>query len=352
MNTASHKFLTQLLNAPSPSGFEQPASKIFRSYLKGHCDELIRDVHGNTLAVLNPKAKFKFMLAAHIDEIGLMITHVDDKGYIYVAQIGGMDPALLVGQRVKIMSRSGPVLGIIGRKAIHNMTPDERNKAVKMENIWVDIGVENKKQAEKLVCVGDPMVVDVDCRELRGDRIVSRATDNKVGAYLVAEIIKTLSRKKLNIGVIGVATVQEEIGLRGATTSTYTVNPDAGIAFDVSFCSDHPETDAKKLGDIKLGGGAIIDRGPNINPVLEENLIKMAKSLKLPYQLSAAPHGTPTDANAMQLSRGGVATSLISIPNRYMHTPVEVISTKDLDNITKLVSTYLARHPANCDYRP
>jgi len=352
MNKPSHDFLKALLEAPSPSGYEQPAAKLWRDYVKDSVDELIPDVHGNSIAVINPKADFKFMLAGHIDEIGLMITHVDEKGYIYTAQIGGMDPALLVGQRVIIMNEKGPVLGVIGRKAIHQMQPDERKKGVEMENIWVDIGSGSKKEAEKRVSVGDPIVIDVPCRTLNGDKIVSRATDDKAGAFVVAEVLKALSKKKLNISVIGVATVQEEIGLRGAITSAYRVNPHAAIAIDVTFASDHPETDPKKIGTVKLGSGPVLHRGPNINPIIEKELFKIAKAKKIPYQLTAEARATGTDANAIQLSRSGAATGLISIPNRYMHTPVEVISTKDLDNCIKLITEFLIAHPANRDYRP
>ena len=352
MNKTSWNFLKTLLEAPSPSGYEQPAAKIWREYVGKHVDQLIGDVHGNSVAVLNPKAKFKFMLAGHIDEIGLMITHIDDKGFIYTAQIGGMDPSLLVGQRVRIITQKGDVFGVIGRKAIHQMTPEERKKGVEMENIWVDIGANDKKEAEKRVRIGDPMVVDVDCRMLDSDKIVSRATDDKAGAYVVAEVMKELSKRKLNICVMGVATVQEEVGLRGAITAAYNVNPDAGFAIDVTFASDHPETNPKKTGEVKLGEGPVLHRGPNINPIMEDVLFKVAKAKKIPYQLTAEPRGTGTDANAMQLSRGGAATALISIPNRYMHTPVEVISTKDLDNTVKLIVEYIVAHPANRDYKP
>ena len=352
MNKQSEAFLKDLLEAPSPSGYEQPAAKIWREYVKGHVDELIPDVHGNSIAVLNPKAKFKFMLAGHIDEIGLMVVHIDDQGFIYTAQIGGMDPSLLVGQRVKILTRKRPVLGVIGRKAIHLMQPEERTKNVKMENIWVDIGANSKKDALKQVEIGDPLIIDVPYRRLNEDKIVARATDDKAGAFVVAEVIRALSKRKLNICVAGVATVQEEVGLRGATTSAYSVNPDAGIALDVNFASDHPETDPKKIGDVKLGGGPNLHRGPNINPVLEAELVKTAKQAKIPYQISAQPRATGTDANAIQLNRGGVAAALVSIPNRYMHTPVEVISLRDLDNIIKLLTTFLAQHPPTKNYRP
>ena len=352
MNKNSEQFLKELLSAPSPVGFEQPAAKVFRERIKGYVDELIPDVHGNTIAVLNPKAKFKFMLTCHVDEIGLIVTHVDDKGYVYTAQLGGMDPALLVGQRVKIITKKGPILGVIGRKAVHLMEPEERKKGVKMENIWVDIGAASKKDTLKKVAIGDPMVVDVEYRRLDGDKIVSRATDDKAGTFVVAEVMRALSKKKLKISVIGVATVQEEIGLRGAITSSYSVHPDAGIAVDVTFASDHPETDPKKIGEVNLGKGPVLHRGPNINPVLAEELFKTAKQARIAYQITAEPSGTGTDANAMQLARGGSAAALISIPNRYMHTPVEVLSTKDLDNTIKLIVEFLSKHPAKKDYRP
>ena len=352
MNKASEDFLIQLLETPSPSGYEQPAAKVWRQHVEKHVDQLIPDVHGNSIAVLNPRAKFKFMLAGHIDEIGLMVTYIDEKGYIYTAQIGGMDPSLLVGQRVKIMSKQGEIFGVIGRKAIHLMKPEERKKGVEMDKIWVDIGADSKKAAEKRVRVGDPIVVDVPCRSLDRDKLVSRATDDKAGAFVVAEVMKALSKRKLNICVVGVATVQEEVGLRGAITSSYHVNPDAGFALDVTFSSDHPETDPKKIGVVALGKGPVLHRGPNINPVMEDHLFKVAAKHKIPFQLTAEPRGTGTDANAMQLSRGGTATGLISFPNRYMHTPVEVISKKDLDNTIKLIVAYIAAHPANRDYRP
>ncbi len=352
MNKTSENFLKKLLEAPSPSGYEQPAAKIWRNYVKGSVDELIGDVHGNSVAILNPKAKFKFMLAGHIDEIGLMVTHIDDKGFIYTAQIGGMDSGVLTGQRVKIITKKGDVFGIIGRKAIHQMKPDERKKSVEMENIWVDIGANDKKEAEKRVSIGDPIVIDVECRMLDDDKLVSRATDDKAGAYIVAEVMKALSKRKIKICVMGVATVQEEVGLRGAITAAYNVNPDAGFAIDVTFASDHPETDQKKYGVVKLGDGPVLHRGPNINPIMEDALFKVAKQKKVPYQLTAEPRGTGTDANAMQLSRGGTATGLISIPNRYMHTPVEVVSIKDLDNTVKLIVEYIAAHPANRNYCP
>jgi tetrahedral aminopeptidase len=351
MNKTAENFLKKLLETPSPSGFELPAAKIWRDYVKGHVDQLISDVHGNSIGILNPKAKFKFIITGHIDEIGLIISHIDDKGFIYTQQIGGMDPALLIGQRVKIINEKAEVFGVIGRKAIHQMSSEERKKNVEMENIWVDIGADSKEEALKRVAIGDPMVVDVEYRSLAGNKVVSRATDDKAGAFVVAEVLRRLSKRKLKICVAGVATVQEEIGLRGATTSSYSVNPDAGIAIDVNFASDHPETEIKKIGENKLGGGPNLHRGANINPILQKEIFKTADKHKIPYQVTAQARGTGTDANAIQLCRGGVAVSLISIPNRYMHTPVEVISLDDLENIVTLIVEFIAAHPASRDYR-
>lgn len=352
MRKESEQFLQNLLEASSPSGYEQPAATVWRDYVKDHVDQLIPDVHGNSIAVLNPDAEYKIMLAGHVDEIGLIITHVDDKGYIYTAQIGGMDSSLLIGQRVKIIHEGKEVFGVIGRKAIHQMKPEERKKAVEMDNIWIDIGTANKKEALRRISIGDPIVIDVPYRHLHKDKVVSRATDDKAGAFVVAETMRLLSRRKLNVCVIGVATVQEEIGLRGAITSSYTVHPHVGIAIDVGFASDHPDTNPKKTGEVHLGKGPVFHRGPNINPVLEKALYKTAQKKKVAYQVTAEPRGTGTDANAMQLSRGGAATALISIPNRYMHTPVEVISLKDLENCVKLLVEFLASHPVTKDYRP
>ena len=352
MKKDSEKFLSDLLNAASPSGFEQAAARIFRERLRGCADEITRDVHGNTLAVLNPSAPFKFMLAGHIDEIGLMVTYIDKEGFLYVTPVGGIDPTILVGQRVKIIAASGEVIGVIGRKPIHLLKAEEKKKALEMEDLWVDIGAGNRRDAKKVVSVGEVMVIDVRYRRLRGNRIISRACDNKVGAFVVAEVIRALAGRKLNISVIAVATVQEEVGLRGAITSSYRVHPAAGIAVDVGFASDYPQADPKRLGEVKLGGGPILHRGPNINPPLSMALEETARSLKIPFQLTAEPRGTGTDANVMQLSRGGVATALISIPNRYMHSPVEMISLSDLDRTVRLLAGFLRRHPADRDYRP
>lgn len=352
MNKNSENFLRDLLNTPSPSGFEQPAAELFRRRVTGFAEEITRDLHGNSYAVLNSHADFKIMLDGHIDELGLMVTHIDDKGFIYITQIGRMDNSLLLGQRVKILSRLNPVLGVIVRKPIHLAEPEDKDQPIRMEKLWVDIGAADKKQAQKLVAVGDPMVIDVDYRRLKGDTFVARGCDDRVGAFVVAEIIRRLARRKLNVCVVGVAAVQEEVGGRGAITSAYRVHPHAAITFEVGHTSDYPHMDPKKHRDIKLGQGPILHRGPNINPVLEADLLRTARALKIPFQIRAKPGPTPTNANFIQLTRGGVATALVRIPNRYMHSPVELMCLKDIDLTIRLITAYLTLMPPSRDFRP
>lgn len=352
MNKDARTYLERLLNTPSPSGFEQAAARVFRERVEDAADEVYGDVHGNTFAVLNPKAAFTFMLAGHIDEIGLMVTHIDEKGFLFVSSIGGVEALQVVGQRVLVLNERKPVFGVVGRKAIHVLKEEERKKPLKIEDLWVDIGAASRKEAEKAVAVGDPIVPDVLFRPLRGDLIVSRGCDDKVGAFVVSETIRALAGEKLNIRVVGVATVQEEVGLRGATTSAFASAPDAAIAIDVGQATDHPEADRKRYGEMKLGGGPGLHRGANINPILERALIKHARAEKIPHCVTGIPGRYGTDAWVIQTARAGVATALVSIPNRYMHSSVEVISLRDLDNAVKLISGYLAQHPKERDYRP
>jgi len=337
MNKDSYAFLKNLMQQPSPSGFEVPAQKVIRQRMKMFADRVSTDVHGNAIGVLNEQAKMKVMLAGHVDEIGFMITHVDGNGYLYFAMIGGCDPVVLVGQRVSIMTAGGTVRGVVGRKPIHLLDPSERAKEVKVEDLWIDIGAKDKKDALKAVAIGDPVVIVPDFIELRNDLVSSRAFDDRMGAWLAVEILRVLSGKKPKVAVYAVSTVQEELGLRGAITSAYNIKPDVGIALEVGFSSDFPAGDPKRTGEISLGKGPILHAGANINPVIGKKLCDAARKKGIKYQMQAEPRATGTDANAMQLVRGGSAAALVSVPNRYMHTPVEVISLKDLDATVSLV---------------
>ncbi len=341
MRKVSKDFLKNLVSQASPSGFEQPAQGIFESYLKSIADEIIGDYTGNKIALLKTKTKnpLKVILAGHCDEIGLMVTAVEDTGQIRFTTIGGFDPAVLPGQYVVLHMKNKSMTGVIGKKAIHLLKKEEHGK-VRKEQLWADFGFANKKEAEKLVRVGDPISYNPNYLELQGGNIVSKGCDDKVGVFVVAETLRLLAAKsaKNKCEVYGVSTVMEEIGSRGAMTAAARVKPDVGIAIDVTHCTDYPEGDKKIFGEVILGKGPVIARGANISPILFDKLVALAEKHEIPYQIEAAPQETPTDLGPIQVSGKGVATALVSIPNRYMHTPAEVINLKDLENAARLIT--------------
>lgn len=346
MKKESLDFLRNLMNTPSPSGYEGPAVEVWRAEAKKFSDQVKTDLHGNTIAVLNKGGSPRVMLAGHIDEIGLMIQSIDEQGFARFQGVGGWDPQILPGQRVVFMGNKGPVRGIVGKKPIHLMDQEERGKAVKMDELWVDFGTGSKKETEKLVSVGDVGVVDVEFQVLHGNNAVARGFDDRIGAFTVLEALRLMSRMQLEAEVYAVATVQEEIGLRGAHTSAFGIDPKVGIAVDVTFATDYPGMGGKEkgiFGTIKLGGGPVIARGPNINHRVHELLVKTAKDRKIDHVIEAIPRGTGTDANAIQLTRAGVAAGLVSIPNRNMHTPVEMVNLEDVEGAFSLLAYAVAR---------
>lgn len=341
MRKDSLAFLKRLLGTPSPSGFESDIQRVCKNYIKDNVDEVYKDVHGNQFHVKNPGGSPRVMLAGHVDEIALMIHHVDSDGFLSFLAIGGVDPSVLDGQRVVVHADNGKVPGVIGRRAIHLMNEKERGQAMPMHKMWIDIGAKDKKDAEKMVSIGDPATIDAGYLELANGRVAARALDDRIGAFVVLEATRLLSNRKHSCAVYCVTTVQEEIGLRGATTSAYSVEPDAGIAVDVAHATDHPDCNTKQFGHFELNKGPILHRGANMNPVIAKQLVDTARTKRIPYQMMGAPRGTGTDANAMQLSRGGVATGLVGIPNRYMHSPVEMIALKDAEQAAKLIAEWL-----------
>jgi len=352
MRKESLRFLERLVTTPSPSGFEGSIQKVCKDYAKSSVDKIHKDVHGNQFHVRNPDAQLRVMLAGHVDEIALMVNDIDDKGFLGFVPIGGVDPSVLDGQRVQVHTGKGAVPGVVGRTAIHLTDVEERGKPLKMHQLWVDIGAKDKKDAQKAVSIGDPITVDVGLVKLRNDRAVARALDDRIGAFVVLEAMRLLANKKIDCGVFAVTTVQEEIGLRGARTSSHGCDPHVGIAVDVGHATDHPNLDARRHREGKIGEGPILYRGPNINPVVGAQLIGVAKRKGIPYQVAAAPSGTGTDANAMQLCRSGVATGLVGIPNRYMHSPVELISLKDAENAAKLIAEWIATLKKDMSFIP
>ncbi len=340
MEKESWNFFEELINIASPSGYESKAIELWKSRLQGLEAKIDIDIHGNGIAVLNQGKRPKIMFASHIDEIGFMVKYIDDRGYIYFSPVGGIDSHLVPGQRVKIITKTGDVLGVIGKKPIHLLEQEERKKVSKIQDLWIDIGSDNSKETKSKVDIGDIAVIDVGLKVLNDDKIVGRGFDDKAGVFVISEVLRNLSEKMNIASLYGVSTVQEEIGLRGAKTSSYGISPDIGIAIDMTFAGDFPSMDKRKTGDIKLGSGPVIARGPNISPKVFDLLVGLAKKENIPYQIEAQSRGTGTDANAIQLTKSGIATGLVSIPLRYMHTPVEVISTKDLENTVALLQSF------------
>lgn len=336
-NEVNEEFLKRLISTPRATGYEFKAQSEMKKYLEGHVDEIYGDRVGNLYAVINPDRSFKIMLAGHIDQIGFQISYIDKNGFLWFLPLGGFDPTTLPGKRVKVHGKDDVFLGVIGKKPIHLIKPEERKKAPELEKLYIDIGCKDNKEATKKIRIGDFAVLDYPYQKL-GDHnyIVATGIDDSIGSFIVAEIMKDLAKdKNFFAGVYGVSTVQEEIGLRGATIASRKLNPDVGIAFDVGFASDNPEIPKKRVGDTKLGEGPIIVIGPNINPILFERITKIAEENNIPYQRMAWNRGVGNDGNAIQLS--GAATAVISIPSRYMHTASEVVSLTDVKNIIKLV---------------
>jgi putative aminopeptidase FrvX len=356
MDDRSHAFLKELLETPSPSGYERPIQDVVRRWATPLADEVRTDRHGNVIAALFPQqqspAPLKVLLAGHCDQIGLMVQHIDSDGFLYVQPIGGWDVPILLGQHLTVWATGGPIAGVLSRKAPHLLTSEERNKVPQFHDLWVDVGARSKDEAEQLVRAGDPVTIALGYRPLRNNLAASPAMDDKVGLWTVMEALRLLKDRDRQAAVYSVSTVQEEVGLRGAATSTYGVNPHVGVAVDVCHATDTPGNDKKSLGEIKLGSGPVLFRGPNISPRVFAELEAAAKRAGVPYQVRGVPKATGTDANVIQISREGVATGLVGIPNRYMHSPVEVVHLDDLDHAAKLLAEFCAGLSGRTDLTP
>ena len=308
---------------------------------------------GNLIARLDGQGGPKVMLAGHCDEIGFMVQYVDDLGFIYFGAIGGVDPHLSPGQRVLIHTEQEDVPGVIGKKAIHLIEAKDRDKVIKLKQQFIDIGCCSREEVEALIQIGDPVTFAVGVETLQNNRATSRAFDDKMGAFIVTEVMRQVKASgTIESDLYAVSTVQEEIGLRGSATSCYGVNPDVGIVVEVTHATDYPDVEQSTIGRVELGKGPVIARGANINPPLFKLLVETATAEKIPIQIIGVPRATGTDANVMQLSRGGVATALLGIPLRYMHTPVETLSLSDLDQAIKLLVAVVKRIHADTSFIP
>ncbi len=352
MEAAAQDFLKKLLETPSPSGYERPIQDVVRQYVNDFADQVTTDYHGNVIACNNPGASLRVMFAGHCDQIGLLVTQIDENGFIYTQTIGGWDPQQLVGQRMTVWTKGGPIPAVIARKPIHLLTDEERKQVVKEKDLWLDIGAKKKEEAAELIRIGDPVTLELGYQPMRNNLANSPAMDNKCGLWVVIEALRRIGRRPLKCSLYAVSTVQEEIGLRGAKTSAYGIDPQVGVAVDVTHATDCPTIDKKQQGEINLGSGPVIYRGPNMNPVVTERLIEVCVQENIPYQLAAIGRATPNDANTIQISRAGVATGLVSIPNRYMHSAVEMISLEDIDKAADLLAAFASGLTGDEDFRP
>jgi len=352
MEPSAKAFLQQILETPSPSGYEQPVQKLVREYVGKFSDDVKTDLHGNVIACCNPTAPLRVMFAGHADQIGLLVTHINENGYLYTNTIGGWDPQQLIGQRMTVYSDRGPISAVIARKPIHLLDQEERKQVVKAKELWLDIGARDNAEAAKVVRIGDPVTLELGYQEMRNGLANSPGMDDKTGLWVCVEALRRAAQRGLKVSLHAVSTVQEEIGLRGATTSAHGVNPQVGIAVDVTHATDCPTIDKTQEGDIKLGCGPVVYRGPNMNPVVVEQLRSSAESADISCQWGAIGRGTGTDANAIQLSRDGVAAGLVSVPNRYMHSAVEMVSLDDLDQCAELLATFALSLDNHADFTP
>lgn len=336
----SKEFLKKLCNGVGVSGYESTITEPIVNEFKELTDELSIDKLGNIIAVKhgdNNKNNIKIMLAAHMDEIGLMVKDIDDDGFIRITTIGGFDPRTLLAQEV-IVHGTESIFGVIGAKPPHLTTPDEREKAIKVEDLTVDVGL-SKDEVKKIVEVGDIITINRELLELQGSMVSGKALDDRAGVVTMFECAKELTKLKHEADVYYVSTVQEEVGVRGATTSTYKINPDIGIAIDVGFGAT-PELPSEHT--IEMGKGAGIAIGGNIHPTLRRQLEDVAKEYNINFQNEIAPGPTGTDARAMQITRSGVPTLLLSLPLRYMHTSVETIDMNDVKTSAQLLARFIA----------
>jgi putative aminopeptidase FrvX len=335
-------FLKRLLDTPGPSSFEAAPARLWRAEAQGFADAVEADVAGNSFARLDGEGP-RVMLAGHIDEIGVMVTHVDDEGYLSFDTIGGWDSQVFVGQRVVLLGRNGQVSGVVGKKAIHLMEREEREKVSRVEDLWIDIGAANRAEAEARIRIGDPGVLAAEVMEFPNGRLVSRCIDNRIGAFVVLEALRILSQDRPAAAVTAVATTREEIAATGggARSSASRLEPDVAIVVDVTHATDYPGLDKRKHGDYRLDGGPAISRGASVSEIVFELLVSAAEAQQIPYRIEAASRDTHTDAEAIFNAHRGVATGLVSVPNRYMHSPNEMVALADLDRTARLLAGFV-----------
>ncbi len=342
---ATPQVLKDLLSAAGPSGYETDAARIWREYCTSFATDVGTDSIGSSRArVPGTRGGPTLAIVGHIDEIGLHVTHIDEDGYLRFGGVGGWDPAVLVGQRVRLRTRDGSVVGVIGRKPIHLLKDDDRKKVPELKALHIDIGVASGEEARRMVRIGDVAVIDSGPMELPNDRLSARAIDNRIGCYVAAEAARRVAEAGGAPGdVIALAVVQEETGFGGSRTSAYSVAPDLAIAVDGTFATDQPGIELGELTKHGLGAGPVIARGTTLHPSVSELLYETAEHEGMPFTVESLGRRTGTDADAIYVSRAGVPTGLVSIPVRYMHSPVEMVALEDIDVASRLIAAFAQR---------
>ena len=340
LSPESVAFLKRLLDAPGPSGFETLAGRIWRSEAETFADRVSIDVAGNCIAEVNPDGTPTILLDGHIDEIGVIVQYIDDDGFVYISPIGGWDVHVLIGQRIRFIAAAGDVIGVVGRKPIHLSKDSDKEEKLKFTDLWVDIGARNRAEAEARLSLGDPGVIDSRAHDFPNNLVVSRSIDDRIGAFATLEALRRYAAKPGTARVVAAATTQEEIAWTGggALVCANRVRPRMAIVVDVTHASDHPNMEKKELGDQRLGGGPVLGRGALLSPVLFELLRAAARARSIPFSVHAVGRSTSTNADAIHIAQEGVATALVSIPNRYMHSPNEMVSLQDVDHTAELLA--------------
>jgi endoglucanase len=339
MRADSRQFFERLLDAAGPTGDERAAARVWRDYTSGFA-ETWHDPLGSSFAVANKQAAPHVAVFGHVDEIGLVINHIDDEGYCWFGTVGGWDPEVLVGQRLRILARDGALPGVVGKKSRHHQDQEDRDRPSKVRDLWVDVGASNGDDARGLVSVGDLAVLEQPMVELANGRLATRAADNRCGAFVAAESVRLHAEAGGGARLTGVATVAEETGFSGAYTSGYATAPDVAIAVDVTNATDYPSTSRQRYGHVKLGKGPALSRGAGVHPVVFEGLVAAAEAAGIPYQVEPAGGHTGTDLDAVHLTRAGVPGGVVSIPLRHMHSPNELLDPADLEACAALVAAY------------
>lgn len=352
MDDRAVDFLQRLLDAPGPSGYEQAPSRVWRAEAETFADEVSHDVTGNSYARVRNEGGPKVILAGHVDEIGFVVTHVDPEGYLWFAPVGGWDDQVVVGQRLRIAGRGGDVIGVVGKKAAHLLRKEDRDRPTELRDLWIDIGAADRADARRRVDVGDAAVVDAAFVRLTDDLCVARSMDNRVGAFVALEAARLLAEESPRADVYAIATVQEETSFAGASTASVQVASRVAIAVDVTHATDYPGADKKANGEVKLAGGPVLSRGASVNPIVFEGLRAAGERLGLDCPVQSNGRSSGTDADAMIRSGTGTATGIVSIPNRYMHSPNEVVSLTDLRNASRLIADFVRTITPETDFRP